>query len=47
VVLGKLLEPAGNTIRMLRPHGGEGAEDHEIERALEDLGVHFLHLVIK
>ena len=46
-VLRYLLEPVCNAIGMLRPHRGERAEDYEIECALEDIGVHFFHLVIK
>jgi hypothetical protein len=32
---------------MLRAHGGKGAKDHEVERALQDLDGHFLHLAFK
>jgi hypothetical protein len=32
---------------MLRSHGGEGAEDHEVESALQYLESHFPHLTPK
>jgi hypothetical protein len=42
-----LLQPVGNSIGVLRTHGGKGAEDHEVESALQDLSGHFLHLTFK
>jgi len=36
-----------NAVGMLRPHSGKSAENHEIERALQDLSCHGLHLVTK
>jgi len=42
-----LLEPVCNAISVLRPHRSEGAENHQIECALQDIGVHLFHLVIK
>ena len=41
------LEPTGDAIGMLRAHGGKGAEDHEVESALQDLDGHRLHLAFK
>src|SRR5579863_6671459 len=32
-----LLEPAGDAVGMMRPHGDKGAEDQEVESALQDL----------
>ena len=46
-VLRYLLEPVSDAIGMLRAHGGEGAEDHEVESALQYLESHFLHLISK
>ena len=34
-MLGDPFEAGGNAIRVLRPHGGEDAQDDEIERPLE------------
>jgi hypothetical protein len=42
-----LLEPIGDAIGMLRAHGSKGAEDHEVESALQNLDGHFLHLTFK
>src|SRR6478609_9828471 len=46
-VLRDLLQSAGDSIGMLRTHGGKGAEDHEVESALQDLDRYFLHLAFK
>ena len=46
-VLRDLLEPVGDAIGMLRAHSSKGAEDHEVESALQDLDGHFLHLAFK
>ena len=43
-VLRDLLEPASDAIGVLRTHGGKGAEDHEVESALQDLEGHIRHL---
>ena len=40
-VLRNLLKPVGDAIGMLRAHGGKGAEDHEVESALQDWDWHF------
>ena len=42
-----LLEPVGDSIGMLRTHGGKGTEDHEVESALQDRDGRFLHLAFK
>ena len=42
-----LLQPVGDPIGMLRTHGGKGAEDHEVESALQDRYGHCLHLLSK
>jgi hypothetical protein len=46
-VLRDLLEPVGDAIGMLRTHGSKGAEDREVESALQDLDGHSPHLAFK
>jgi hypothetical protein len=46
-VVRDLLEPVGDGISMVRTHAGKGAEDHEVESAMQDLDGHFPHLAFK
>ena len=44
-ILRNLLEPAGDAVRMLRPHRGKGAENDQVQSALQDgYRRHSLHL---
>ena len=46
-MVGHLLEARGEAVGVLRPHGGQGAQDDEVERALQQLDSLFIgHLFI-
>ena len=36
-----LLDAAGDAVAVLRPHGGEGLQDHEVEGSLEEVNLGF------
>src|ERR1700723_2582764 len=46
-VVRDLLAPVGDAISMPRAHGGKSAKDDELERTLQNLDGHFLHLAFK